>query len=99
MNNNNSIFSQKSRHTGLPTCCAEHSQDSVSISHAPATSAVSSCGSLSRTLDAGLSLGPGSREVSTERSLLGYATESHSALINQALIDAPKGIGGGAQLG
>ena len=95
MNNNNSIFPRKSRYAGSTSCCAEHYHDFASISHSPATSAVSSCGSLSRTLDAGISLGPGSREVSTGSSLLGYATESHSALINQALRESPAEIGGG----
>ena len=100
MNNNNSIFSQKSRHTGLtsPSCCAEHNHDSASIFHFPAISVVPSCNSHSRTLDAGLSLGPGSREpreLSAGSSLLGYATESHSAQINQALNEAPKAVDGG----
>ena len=84
MNNNSPTITTKSRdpQTGLPTCCAEqgHSHGTASATCSPALSVHSSPTAISQPV------GP---------SLLGEATESHSALINQALIEAPKEIGGG----
>ena len=88
MNNNSLTITKKSRdfprdlHTGSPTCCAEyaHGHDAVPDSHAPVSSIHLSHATISQT---GVS------------SLLGEATESHSAQINQTLSDSPKEIGGG----
>ena len=84
MNNNRSIITKKSRdlQTGSPTCCAAHAyvHDAAPASHASVESIYVSHTTNSQVLGS---------------SLLGEATESHSALINQALREAPKEIGGG----
>ena len=84
MNNNRSITTSKSNksrdlHLGSPTCCVEHDHDSALSIHVFHTAAQA--------------LEPGQRAVGS--SLLGNATESHSALINQSLKEAPEEIGGG----
>ena len=82
MNNNSPTTTTKSRdhRSGSPTCCAEHAQGSAPATYSPALAIHPSLAAITQTESA---------------SLLGDATESHSALINQALSEAPKEIGGG----
>ena len=84
MNNNSLTITTKSRdlQTGLPTCCAEHvhSHSALSATHTPAPSIHTAHSGIAQAFDS---------------SLLGEATESHSAQINQVLINAPEEIGGG----
>ena len=91
MNNNSSIRSQKSSHTGSPTCCSEHDCDcgSVSTVHSPDVSIDASRSAVARALDTapGRGLGPGTGKGASKGTLLGSTTESHSAQINQALTD------------
>ena len=91
MNNNRSIYSQKSRHTGSASCCAEYgcAHSAASTAHSPDISIDASRSAVSRALDAapGRGLGPGTGDGAGGGALLGSATESHSALIDQALSD------------
>ena len=90
MNNNSSILPQKSSHTGSPPCCEAHAHacDSASVPHGPDASIQASGRAVSRALDAGPSLGPGAENGADREPLLGSATKSHSALINQAVAEA-----------
>ena len=92
MNNNSSIHSQKSSHTGSSSCCAGHgcTHDAASTVHSPAVSIHTSRGAITRALDTtpGRGLEPGSGKGASGGALLGSATESHSAQINQAVSDA-----------
>ena len=85
MNNNSSIRSQKSSHTGSSACCTGHG--SVSTAHSPAISIDTSRSAVARALDTAPGRGrePGTGKGALKGTLLGSATESHSALINQAL--------------
>ena len=82
MNNNSLTITKKSRdlHSGSPTCCAEHAQGSASIAYSPALPIHTSHTAISQALGS---------------PLLGEATESHSALIDQALKESPAASGGG----
>ena len=82
MNNNSPTTTKKSRdlHSGSLACCAEHAQGSASTACSPALSIHTPNSAITQELDS---------------PLLGDATESHSALINQALIHGPKEIRGG----
>ena len=91
MNNNSLILSQKSSHTGSSACCAEHGRDhdSASTVHSPDISIHTSRSAVARALAPapGRGLGPGTGNGALEGALLGSATESHSAQINQTLTD------------
>ena len=92
MNNNSSIISQKSSHTGSLVCCANHDcdHDSVSTAHSPDVSIDPSRSAVARALDTapGRGLGPGTGKGASGGTLLGSATESHSAQVNQAVSEA-----------
>ena len=91
MNNNSSILPQKSRHTGSSACCIGHgcNHGSISTAHSPAISIHTSRSAVARALDTapGRGLGPGASKGAADEALLGSATESHSAQVNQALSD------------
>ena len=97
MNNNSSIRSQKSRHTGSTACCAGHdcTHDAASTTHSPDTFIHTSRSAVARALDTapGRGLEPGTGNGDAGGTLLGRATESHSAQINQALTDYVNNIG------
>ena len=101
MNNNSSIRSQKSSHTGSSSwsssCCAEHdcTHGSVSAAHSPDISIHTSRSAVSRALDAapGRGLEPGPGKGAAGGALLGNATKTHSAQINQALNEYVESIG------
>ena len=97
MNNNSLIHSQKSRHTGSSACCAEHgcAHGAVSTAHSPDISIHTSRSAVARALDTtpGRGLEPGSGKGAADEALLGSATESHPAQINQALTDYVNSIG------
>ena len=84
MNNDSPTITTKSRdyHSGSPTCCAEHAQGSASAACSPALSIHTPNSAITQALGS---------------PLLGEATVSHSALINQTLSQSSKEIGGGAQ--
>ena len=96
MNNNNLVLPQKSRYTGSLACCAAHdcAHSSVSTAHSPDISIDPSRSAVARALDTapGRGLGPGTGKGASGGTLLGSATESHSALIDQALTDYVNGV-------
>ena len=92
MNNNRSIRSQKSSYTRSSACCAGHDciHDTASAPHSPDVSIHTSRGAVARALDTAppQALGPGTGKGDAEGTLLGSATESHSAQVNQAVSEA-----------
>ena len=100
MNNNRSIRSPKSRHTGSSPCCVDHdcTHDATSTAHSPDISIQASRSAVARALDTapGRGLGPGTGKGAVDGALLGRATESHSALINQ-VVNETDGLGFGHQ--
>ena len=92
MNNNSSILPQKSSHTGSPACCTDHdcNHGSASTAHSPDVSIHTSRSAVARALDAapGKGLGPGAGNGDAGGALLGRATKTYSALINQAVSEA-----------
>ena len=97
MNNNSSIFPQKSSHNGSLACCTDHdcTHDAASTAHSPDISIHTSCGAVARALDTapGRGLGPGTGKGDAEGTPLGSATKSVSALVDQALTDYVDSIG------
>ena len=97
MNNNSSIRSQKSSHAGSSACCADHdcTHDTASTVHSPVISIHTSHSAIARALDTAPGRGrePGSGKGALRGALLGSATETVSAQVDQALRDYVESIG------